>query len=350
MKYLNDDGLLYLVQKIKTWLNNKVEKVDGKGLSTNDYTTTEKNKLAGISTGANKTTVENSLTSTSTTNALSSNQGKVLNEKIESVMDNVEGFLLESVGAIYDAIPTNNNQLTNGAGYQTASQVNTLIGNAISDIQGISYQVVTSLPSTGEAGVIYLVANSGSNPNIYDEYIYANGKFEKIGTTDVDLTDYALKSQIPTKVSQLTNDSKYLTSYTESDPTVPAYVKAIKESDITNWNTKDIPQLTSPVKIYNLATGVYKLPKGCVIQYGGASGSASFTISGDAVLLVQTTSENYKTFIATAGISSDYNTSIYVGNVYSTTGVYKQFDFGDYVKTSDLSAITNAEIDTIVSS
>lgn len=33
-------------------LNNKVDKVSGKQLSTNDYTTTEKNKLAGIATGA----------------------------------------------------------------------------------------------------------------------------------------------------------------------------------------------------------------------------------------------------------------------------------------------------------
>lgn len=36
---------------------NKVDKVTGKGLSTNDYTTTEKNKLAGIETGAQKNTV-----------------------------------------------------------------------------------------------------------------------------------------------------------------------------------------------------------------------------------------------------------------------------------------------------
>jgi hypothetical protein len=33
-------------------LANKVDKVNGKGLSTNDYTTTEKNKLAGIASGA----------------------------------------------------------------------------------------------------------------------------------------------------------------------------------------------------------------------------------------------------------------------------------------------------------
>lgn len=57
-KYLDNDGLLYLWQKIKNVfatkdaLNEKVDKVTGKGLSTNDYTTAEKNKLNGIENGA----------------------------------------------------------------------------------------------------------------------------------------------------------------------------------------------------------------------------------------------------------------------------------------------------------
>lgn len=37
---------------IKTALDNKVDEVNGKGLSTNDYTTAEKNKLEGIAAGA----------------------------------------------------------------------------------------------------------------------------------------------------------------------------------------------------------------------------------------------------------------------------------------------------------
>lgn len=41
----------------KTEWNNKVDKVSGKQLSTNDYTTTEKNKLAGIQAGAEKNNV-----------------------------------------------------------------------------------------------------------------------------------------------------------------------------------------------------------------------------------------------------------------------------------------------------
>lgn len=40
-------------QALSDGLATKVDKVDGKGLSTNDFTTAEKNKLAGIATGAN---------------------------------------------------------------------------------------------------------------------------------------------------------------------------------------------------------------------------------------------------------------------------------------------------------
>lgn len=41
----------------KTENNNKVDKVSGKGLSTNDYTTAEKNKLAGVAAGAEVNTI-----------------------------------------------------------------------------------------------------------------------------------------------------------------------------------------------------------------------------------------------------------------------------------------------------
>lgn len=54
MKFLDNTGVSKLWSKTKTLLNGKVDKVDGKGLSTNDYTTAEKDKLAGIEAQANK--------------------------------------------------------------------------------------------------------------------------------------------------------------------------------------------------------------------------------------------------------------------------------------------------------
>lgn len=53
---LNAANLNQLQTNVENALNNKVDKVENKGLSTNDYTTSEKNKLAGIEPGANKYT------------------------------------------------------------------------------------------------------------------------------------------------------------------------------------------------------------------------------------------------------------------------------------------------------
>lgn len=58
--YLDENGVSHFWEKIKARITsavaNKVDKVSGKGLSTNDYTTAEKNKLAGIANNANNYT------------------------------------------------------------------------------------------------------------------------------------------------------------------------------------------------------------------------------------------------------------------------------------------------------
>lgn len=51
-KYLNFDGLSHLIDKLKASIAKKVDAEEGKTLSSNDYTDTEKTKLAGIADGA----------------------------------------------------------------------------------------------------------------------------------------------------------------------------------------------------------------------------------------------------------------------------------------------------------
>lgn len=53
-KFLDMNGLAYLWQQIKLKMSEKVDVVDGKELSSNDYTNEEKSKLSGIEDGANK--------------------------------------------------------------------------------------------------------------------------------------------------------------------------------------------------------------------------------------------------------------------------------------------------------
>jgi len=62
-------------------LGSKVDAVQGKQLSTEDYTNEEKNKLAGIETGANKTTVDDTLNSESTNPV----QNKTVYNKLSSI-------------------------------------------------------------------------------------------------------------------------------------------------------------------------------------------------------------------------------------------------------------------------
>lgn len=100
---------------------------------------------------------------------------------------------LPTVYAELGDLPTRVSDLTNDSNYQNATQVQTLIDSAIAGITGIEFVVVQSLPATGETGKIYLVSNSGAGQNIYDEYVWLTGtpgRYEKIGTTDIDLSNY----------------------------------------------------------------------------------------------------------------------------------------------------------------
>lgn len=73
---------------------------------------------------------------------------------------------------------------------QTMLGVDTAIADAISGITGFEFRIVTELPATGTKGVIYLVAHSHGTNDGYDEYIWVNNGFEKLGHTDIDLSNY----------------------------------------------------------------------------------------------------------------------------------------------------------------
>lgn len=122
--------------------------------------------------------------------------------KIESVKVNGTALTIDSSKAV-------NVDLT---AYAKSADVTKEIASAVSGVTQIDYSVVESLSSTGKKGIIYLVANSDSGNNIYDEYIYINSKFEKLGSREMDLSSYAKKTDVPTKVSSLTNDSGYQTA------------------------------------------------------------------------------------------------------------------------------------------
>lgn len=209
-KLIDTNTLLYFKTKLLGLIsNNYVAKEDGKGLSTNDYTTDEKTKLSNIDAGANKTVVEDVLTSTSKVNALSANQGKVLSEKIKSVEDSMaeagNGDMLKSV---YDA---DNNGIVDNAekvnGHTVKSDVpenavftDTTYENANATKAGLMssghYTKVEGIESGAEKNVITAVKKNGTALTVTNKAVDIT-----VPTTVAELTDasdYAKASAIPT--------------------------------------------------------------------------------------------------------------------------------------------------------
>lgn len=162
-EHLNRSGVVWLIAKIKSALSDKVDKVEGKGLSTNDLT------------AALKTSYDGAVTDVAALKKVGAEKNTIV-----SVSVNGTAVTADAKRNVNLTIPTND-------------QIQSAINEALSGITGIDIQVVQSLPSTGVKGVIYLVAHTHSDAgDVYDEYVWVSSqnKFEKIGNTDVDLSGY----------------------------------------------------------------------------------------------------------------------------------------------------------------
>ena len=113
-------------------------------------------------------------------------------------------------------IPKSVSELTNDSNFITLSDVqaqNYATKEELNDFSNGMFKIVEELPTTNiSKKTFYFVPMASAdqeNDNLYDEYVYINNKWEHLGVRKINLTDYALKSEIPTKTSDLTNDSFY---------------------------------------------------------------------------------------------------------------------------------------------
>lgn len=243
---------------------------------------------AGTSSGTGAITIVDGLTSTATNAALSANQGRILKELIESqtggdvdlsnyytktqvddLIDDVDPswsnisgkptFATVATSGSYNdlsnkpTIPTNTNQLTNGAGYITGitkSMVTTALGytpptsdtwrplgttsdtacagndsrlsNArpASDVYSwakasskpsYSWSEITSKPTSMPASDVYSWAKASSKPSYSWSEITSKPSFATVATSGK-YSDLSGKPTIPTNNNQLTNGAGYITS------------------------------------------------------------------------------------------------------------------------------------------
>ena len=82
--------------------------------------------------------------------------------------------------------------------YYTKEQTETKILEMLVNGQFLEYKFVDVLPIVGEASVIYLLKQNDSNVRL--QYMYVDGAWENLGTTEVDLSNYYTKDETYSKV------------------------------------------------------------------------------------------------------------------------------------------------------
>lgn len=154
----------------------------GKGLSTNDYTSAEKSKLAGIAAGAQENLIEN-----------------ITVNGVAQLINNKTVALTVMTNTVDDLV-----------NYYTKSETytQTEVDNLISAIPKFAIKVVDALPTTDiSATTVYLLRTSETETgNLYTEYIYAEVstgtyQWEELGTQTIDLSDYVTTEDLNTTLA-----------------------------------------------------------------------------------------------------------------------------------------------------
>ena len=179
----------FVLQSVQDKVNdNKVDKVSGKGLSTNDYTTTEKNKLSGIEDGANKYS------------------HPIYNTRVSGLYK----ITVDSTGHVSDVSEVTKDDITGLGitdGTDAVTQANEYTNKAISEYEPYSIEVVDTLPESGENRTFYLVPNESKTGYTKYWWITDNGEQKwdefkgastvvvtELPTTGEKETDYILHS------------------------------------------------------------------------------------------------------------------------------------------------------------
>ena len=318
-KYLDLDGLSHFKSKLDT---EYVEQVSGKGLSSNDYTDTEKTKLAGIDSGAEVNVIEsitvNGITATvsgkSASVTIPTGDGAISQISVNGVAQTV------TQGAVDITVPTQVSDLTDGA-------------TVVKDANYVHTDVnFTSAKDTKLTGIA-----TGAEVNKIDT-IKVNGTTQTITSKAVDIS-------VPTNTNQLTNGAGFITGISSSDVTSALGFTPYNSTNPSGYQTAS----EVSTAISSALSSTYK-PKGSV----AFANLPSLTSSNEGnVYNVTDAFTTTSDFVEGAGNSYPAGTNVVIVNTSGSTYKYDVLagfvDLSAYQLSSDLVAITNNEINALFS-
>ena len=205
------------------------------------------------------------------------------------------------------------------------------------------FKLVTSLPSSGESNKIYIVKDGSDANDVYQEYYYTNGAWEKIGThtVKVDLTPYAKKTEavinmdfrgVASDGSSTSNTSIRNLVYTLGDGRVKVVDVPLAEPRTTGIRPyigqNGFMRASDKAKLDGIADGAnnYTLP------------TASASVLGGILIGYGTSGRNYAVLLDGSG-------KAYVNVPWTDTNT--TYDLSPYAKTADVNAALAKKVDVV---
>lgn len=286
-KLIDYNILAYFKAKLDTLLGAKVDKIDGKGLSSNDYTSTEKTKLAGIAAQAQVNVLEG---------IQKNGQTVTITNKIANI-----------------SVPTKTSDITNDSGFITGSDIPE--GAAASTTSPKMDGTATIGTEMAFARGDHIHPSDTSKANLASP-TFTGTPAAPTATKGTNTTQIATTAFVQTGLADKANSSDVYTK-TEIDNKLSATFKPGGSVTFTNLPTLSAANLGKILNVTN-----------------------SFTTTADFV------EGAGKTYPAGTNVAIvDVGTSSSPSYKYDIQGSF--FDLSGYVEESDLGLATTGEIDAL---
>ena len=206
------------------------------------------------------------------------------------------------------------------------------IGGVTYDLQDNISGYITGITSSDVTNALGFTPYNATNPNGYTNN---TGTITSVKTTagahtTINVSSGAANFNVPTKTSHLTNDSGFLTSYTETDPTVPSWAK---ESSKPSYNFSEIGNTPTTISGYGITNAYTKtevdgLVSGVLHYKGTKANSAALPSSGN------TTGDVWHVTDTGAEYAWDGSTWQELGTAVDLSGYLQTSDIASWAKQS----------------
>lgn len=348
MQFLDAIGLASFWEKIKSWVGKNYLSLKGGTLTGYVYF----KGGAGILAKELDESTETGLTSTFFSASVKGENGKFKETfTVEAATGNVlcgeltASKFVKTNGTTFQVLMADGSVRTlNAANGICGLDANGRIPLAqLGNLDTSLFKLVTSLPSSGESNKIYIVKDGSDDNDVYQEYYYTNGAWEKIGThtVKVDLTPYAKKTEavidmvfggVASDGSSTSNTSIRNLVYTLGDGSVKVADVPLAEPRTTGGRPylgqNGFMRASDKAKLDGIADGAnnYTLP------------TASASVLGGILIGYGTSGRNYAVLLDGSG-------KAYVNVPWTDTNT--TYDLSPYAKTADVNVALSKKVDVV---